>query len=81
MSKLLIEIFFYCFHTFIEFMDRIHIETSQKLNYADSVKFCQDRNSQLIEIDTSEQMESVAAELRRVIIVTMASGCASKIIL
>ena len=47
-------------------MDRIHIETSQKLNYADAVKFCQDRNSQLIEIDTSEQMESVAAELRRV---------------
>ena len=50
-----------------EFMDRIQFNFSQKFNYADAMKFCKDRNSRLIEIDTREQMQAVAAELKRVV--------------
>ena len=50
-----------------EFIDKIQFNFSQKFNYADAMKFCKDRNSRLIEIDTRDQMKAVAAELQRVV--------------
>ena len=50
-----------------EFIDKIQFNFSQKFNYADAMKFCKDRNSRLIEIDTREQMKAVAAKLQRVV--------------
>ena len=50
-----------------DFIDKIQFNFSQKFNYADAMKFCKDRNSRLIEIDTREQMKAVAAELQRVV--------------